>query len=91
MSSFGERLRRGFKAAASVWGPRRFTIQDKVVICPHCGHDEFAEGDAQLNTSGMTFLGLDWANKSAYTLMCSECGRIEWFGQRPERVGRSSD
>ncbi len=70
--------------------PPRFEIEGKEVKCPHCGNTTFAEGSAQLNTAGMTFVGLDWANKSAWTLMCTECGHIEWFGQQPSRVRSSS-
>lgn len=86
MASFAERLKRGLRAAASAWGPGSYEVEGKKVVCPHCGKGEFAEGSAQLNTAGMSFIGLDWANKSAHTLMCSECGRIEWFGQRPDRM-----
>ncbi len=46
---------------------------------------ELARGNVQLNTAGMTFLDLDWANRSATTLTCAECGRLQWFLQRPER------
>lgn len=38
----------------------------------------------ELNTAGMTFLDLDWP--TAYTLMCAQCSRTEWFGQAPERL-----
>jgi hypothetical protein len=32
----------------------------------------------------MTFLNLDWANRTAATLTCTSCGRIEWFLADPE-------
>jgi len=85
MDSFYSRLKRGLSAAASTMGPGLYRVEGQDVHCPHCGGQEFAEGSAQLNTAGMTFLDLDWANKSAHTLMCTNCSRIEWFGQRPER------
>ena len=47
--------------------------------CPHCGGTEFDEGEAQLNTSFMTLLGLDWLSRSALIYACKGCGRIEWF------------
>jgi hypothetical protein len=34
----------------------------------------------------MTFLNLDWANRSAATLTCTACGRIEWFLADPEEA-----
>ena len=83
MSNFFNALKRGLKAATT-FKPEIYLVADKQVVCPHCGSNEFALGSAQLNTTGMTFVGLDWADKSAYTLMCAHCGRIEWFGQKPE-------
>ena len=35
--------------------------------------------EAQLNTAGMTFLKLDWLNKTATIFVCEDCGRLEWF------------
>ena len=51
----------------------------KQVVCPHCGGCEFEKSSAQLNTAGLTFLDLDWANRSADILICRSCGHIEWF------------
>jgi len=39
-----------------------------------------------LNTVGLTFLELDWANRSGSLLICVKCGHIEWFLEEPERV-----
>lgn len=61
-----------------------YTVAAKPVNCLHCGSDRFVEGRAQLNSAGMTFLNLDWANRSAATLTCTACGRIEWFLADPE-------
>lgn len=66
-------------------GPACFAAGGKQIACEHCGHEAFVEGRALLNTFGMTFLGLDWANQSATTLMCDRCGRIQWYGVPPER------
>lgn len=49
--------------------------------CSQCGKEWFVLGNALLNTAGMSFLGLDWANRSAYTLTCARCGRIEWYAR----------
>jgi len=86
LSNFWKALKRAARATVDSLGPGQYTVEAKKVTCPHCGHQEFAEGSAQLNTTGMTFIGLDWANKSAYTLLCSKCGHIEWFMQKPERL-----
>lgn len=37
-------------------------------------------------TAGLSFLNLDWANRSAATLACTNCGLIEWFLADPEEV-----
>jgi predicted nucleic-acid-binding Zn-ribbon protein len=77
-------LSAGAKAAVNSTDSSRFEVAGLVVRCPHCGGEEFIEGRAQLNTSGMTLLGLDWANRSAATLACVGCGRVEWFLADPE-------
>jgi hypothetical protein len=46
--------------------------------------ERFIEGRVQLNTAGLTFLNLDWANRPAATLACVDCGRLEWFLADPE-------
>ncbi len=60
-------------------GPRRYEIAGHIVVCSHCGGEEFDERSALLNTAGMTFLDIDWANRQAVLLVCAVCGRIEWF------------
>ena len=59
---------------------------DVQIICTHCKHDYFHKGSAQLNTRGLTFLGLDWLNESATTLVCSRCGYIHWFGKEVKQI-----
>ena len=73
----------GFKDAT---GPGGYEVAGRPVRCPHCSHEKFVSGRALLNTAGRTFFNLDWADPSATTLICAECGRIEWFAQEPERV-----
>ncbi|MCH0538527.1 hypothetical protein I3F58_02920 [Streptomyces sp. MUM 203J] len=57
----------------------RVWVSDQQVVCPFCRFDQFWEREIKLNTAGMSFLGLDWANKSATGLVCAQCGRIEMF------------
>lgn len=58
---------------------RSYEIHGQVLKCQICGHDEFHRREAQLNTAGMTFLNLDWANPSATCFVCETCGHIHWF------------
>lgn len=63
--------------------PSEYRINDDLVECNHCRKTRFLQGSAMLNTAGMTLLGLDWANRSATTLMCDNCGLIHWFATKP--------
>ena len=47
--------------------------------CLVCGGDTFFKREALLNTPGMTFLKLDWANATAQCRVCTDCGYIHWF------------
>ncbi|ADG81543.1 zinc ribbon domain-containing protein [Thermincola potens] len=86
MTEFIERLKRGAKAFKESFGPSRYSAGGLEITCPHCKNSEFKEGAAQLNTAGMTFMNLDWLNKSATTLICTRCGLIQWFYGEPERL-----
>ena len=77
-------LAAGAKATVRNTEQSRFEVAGIAVRCPHCGGEEFVEGRTLLNTAGMTFFNLDWANRSAATLACVGCGRIEWFLADPE-------
>ncbi|MEK7686038.1 MAG: hypothetical protein AAB466_11510 [Verrucomicrobiota bacterium] len=59
--------------------PTCVQIQDRILKCQVCGHDEFHKRKAQLNTSVASFLGFDWANRSAQCYVCAKCGYIHWF------------
>jgi predicted nucleic-acid-binding Zn-ribbon protein len=56
-----------------------FEVKGKDVSCAHCQHDKFYQRSAQLNTSFLSFLGLDWLNRSAECLVCENCGYVHWF------------
>lgn len=86
MGNFFTAVRRGVQAMGEAPTGERYTIAGKAVRCGHCSSDRFIEGRAQLNTAGMTFINLDWANRSAATLTCVACGHIEWFLADPEEA-----
>ena len=86
MSELVDRLKKGAKAFKDSFGPSRYSAGGFEIVCPHCKNNEFKEGVAQLNTAGMSFINLDWLNKSATTLICSRCGLIQWFNGEPKRL-----
>ena len=59
--------------------PEPLEVDGRAVKCLVCGHDRFHKREAQLNTAGMTFLKLDWANESGTCFVCDHCGFIHWF------------
>ncbi|MBI3125207.1 MAG: DNA-binding protein [Ignavibacteriales bacterium] len=65
----------------------KFSVNDKVVLCTNCGGDHFyLLPNILLNTPGATFLGFDWANKTASTLICDNCSRMEWYLETPTQL-----
>ncbi|WP_031528145.1 hypothetical protein [Dyadobacter crusticola] len=54
-------------------------IKGTSLVCPVCFNKTFWKRNAQLNTPGLTFLGLDWANRSATCYVCADCTHISWF------------
>ena len=54
-------------------------VAGQTMRCHHCEHTGFEQKNVQLNTAGMTLLGLDWANRQASCLICTNCGFIHWF------------
>jgi hypothetical protein len=82
MGGFIENFKRGL-AGDEKW---HYSVAGVRIRCPHCGGEDFDTGTALLNTSGLTLLGLDWANRSAHLLICTKCSHINWFLERPEQV-----
>lgn len=80
MPGFVESFKQGMSEPS---GPHAYTVAGVRVRCPHCGKEKFEDGSALLNTPGLTFFGLDFANREAYLLICAACGRVQWFLQEP--------
>jgi predicted nucleic-acid-binding Zn-ribbon protein len=66
--------------------PHSFRNNGKIITCLHCGGVQFVQKQILLNTPGMTFFSLDWANKTAFTFTCAKCSQILWFLQAPEVI-----
>ena len=69
--------REAFAKAAA--GEDSFERGGVTLTCSHCGGTSFDKGSALLNSRGLTFFDLDWANAAADTYICKACGHIEWF------------
>ncbi|WP_379144540.1 hypothetical protein [Paenibacillus sp. sgz500992] len=67
-------------------GPGYYQANGIYVTCVHCQYDKFEHGYAQLNTALLSFLNLDFANRSANTLTCHRCGYIHWFNKDIKRM-----
>ena len=62
---------------------RRFEAGGTPIVCAHCSNHLFEARQILLNTRGLTFLKLDWLNRSATALVCAKCGRIQLFAVPP--------
>lgn len=60
-------------------GPWRAWVGTHQLRCTLCEGELFWDREVQLNTAGMTFLKLDWANDSATGIQCADCSRLELF------------
>lgn len=59
--------------------PNTIAIKGHQLKCPVCGNLYFQSKRVLLNTRLATFFDLDWINRSATCLICSECTHISWF------------
>jgi hypothetical protein len=63
--------------------PRLATVFRQPFQCHVCEGRTFLDREVKLNTSGMEFLGLAWANPSAVGLVCLTCGYVHLFVEGP--------
>lgn len=54
-------------------------VRERLFSCHVCNGMEFHQREVKLNTTGMTFLDLDWLNESADGAVCSTCGYVHLF------------
>lgn len=55
------------------------TVAGHALRCPICGHEAFWKRRTLMNTPGMTFFGVEWANRQAENFVCVRCGHVLWF------------
>ena len=86
MGNFFDALKAGMKGFKTANDPTGYSVAGRPVRCAHCGEHKFMPSSALLNTRARSAFNIDWADPSAWLLICAECGRIEWFAQEPDRV-----
>ena len=57
----------------------RITPTGKKLECPICKSTLFWTRTTLMNTVGLSFFNLDWANKNATNYVCDKCGYVYWF------------
>jgi predicted nucleic-acid-binding Zn-ribbon protein len=63
----------------SAFAPLVATINGQVFRCLVCQGGLFTSRNIKLNTTGMEFFDLAWANKSSLGVICSNCGYVHEF------------
>ena len=54
-----------------------------------CRSDRFRDREVKLNSSGLEFLNLAWANESGTALICWHCGYVHTFVNRDLKLYRA--
>jgi predicted nucleic-acid-binding Zn-ribbon protein len=54
-------------------------VRGKQLACVVCESPHFYAREIKMQTTGMTFFDLDWANKSAEGAICARCGYVHMF------------
>ncbi|MEU1596483.1 hypothetical protein ABZ468_27410 [Streptomyces sp. NPDC005708] len=59
--------------------PVRAALGEIWITCQICKGDVFRERDVLLNSAGMEFMKLAWADEKATGLICWRCGYVHLF------------
>jgi hypothetical protein len=59
--------------------PNLVTIGDRRFHCMFCQGERFWYRSVKMNTTGMEFFDLGWANQSSHGLICAACGYVHEF------------
>ncbi|MGW7056710.1 hypothetical protein [Streptomyces sp. NPDC054887] len=69
--------------------PVHASVEDIWIACHVCDEDLFRVREVKLNSFGMEFLNLAWADESATGLICAHCGYVHLFVNRNIRLYRA--
>ena len=58
------------------------TVDRNPFTCHVCGNALFFDREVKMNSQGMEFFDLGWANQSAVGLLCGGCGYVRLFLSR---------
>lgn len=85
-----EEQRRRLAEAESLAGeaPGERVVAGHTLRCPVCAHDRFWKRRTLMNTPGLTFFGVEWANRQAENFVCDRCGHVLWFLREAPPAGR---
>ncbi|MFJ3504492.1 hypothetical protein [Streptomyces sp. NPDC090135] len=70
--------------------PVHAQVGEKKIHCLICEGDTFREREVKLNSTGMEFFNLAWANGSATGLICWSCGYVHLFANGNLSLYRAS-
>jgi hypothetical protein len=54
-------------------------VAGRPLRCLVCSGRAFARREVKMNTTGMSFMNLDWANRSGDGAVCRTCGFVHTF------------
>ena len=69
--------------------PVRAAIGEMRITCQVCGSDVFRERDVLLNSVGLEFMKMAWADETATGLICRRCGFVHLFVNRDLKLYRA--
>lgn len=59
--------------------PVEASVGGRQLMCLICGAGQFTERPVKLNTTGAEFFGIEWTNRTATALICTDCGFVHEF------------
>ena len=62
--------------------PVKAAVNGIWITCQICKSDLFRERNVKLNSSGMEFMSLAWADETATGLICWACGYVHLFANK---------
>ena len=51
------------------------------IRCTQCGGRHFRQRKMLMNTRGLSYFNLDWLNKGAMALICTQCKMVQLFAE----------